>query len=90
MGGKNAGSRNNSGDQDCVICAETKPPHEFPSSTITSSCDHPTASCLDCIKTSIKVDLDSKIWTEIRCLECDVALDYLDIQKYADDETFSR
>lgn len=39
---------------------------------------------------SIKMDLSTKIWTEIRCPECDVFFDYLDIQKYADEETFSR
>lgn len=88
--GANAGSNNDSDEQECVICAETKLPHEFPPFTITSTCNHATGSCLDCIKKSIKADLDSKVWTDIRCPECNVAFDYLDIQKYADDETFSR
>ncbi|KAJ4860872.1 IBR domain, a half RING-finger domain-containing protein [Trichoderma breve] len=32
----------------------------------------------------------SKIWTDIRCPECREFLDYTDIQRYADEETFKR
>lgn len=39
---------------------------------------------------SIRSDLNSKLWTEIRCPECRELLDYVDIQKYADKETFAR
>ncbi|KAH0439626.1 ring finger domain-containing protein [Colletotrichum camelliae] len=35
-------------------------------------------------------DLNSKLWTEIRCPECRELLEYVDIQKYADEETFAR
>ncbi|KAJ3950237.1 uncharacterized protein N0V96_001381 [Colletotrichum fioriniae] len=39
---------------------------------------------------SIKSDLNSKLWTEIQCPECRELLEYVDIQKYADGETFAR
>lgn len=77
-------------DRECVICAETKSTDEFPWSPISASCNHPPSSCLDCVEMSIKTDLNTKIWTEIRCPECSAALDYLGIQQYADEETFSR
>lgn len=80
----------NDSDWECVICAETNLPHEFPQASVTATCNHSPATCLDCVRMSIKTDLDTKIWTEIRCPECAAALDYLDIQKYADEETFSR
>lgn len=77
-------------DRECVICAETKCAEEFPWTPITTSCNHSPSSCLDCVELSIKTDLNTKIWTEIRCPECSAALDYLGIQQYADNETFSR
>ncbi|EFQ31528.1 IBR domain-containing protein [Colletotrichum graminicola M1.001] len=39
---------------------------------------------------SIKSDFNSKLWTDIRCPECRELLEYVDIQKYADEETFAR
>lgn len=77
-------------DRECVICAEAKSSDEFPWAPISASCNHPPSSCLDCVEMSIKTDLNTKIWTEIRCPECSAALDYLGIQQYADAETSSR
>lgn len=77
-------------DRECVICAEAKSADEFPWAPISASCNHTPSSCLDCVEMSIKTDLNTKIWTEIRCPECSAALDYLSIQQYADEETSSR
>ncbi|KAL0941394.1 ring finger domain-containing protein [Colletotrichum truncatum] len=78
------------GSRECPICAETKEPSGFPVLSVTSTCSHPPEACLECLQTSIKSDLNSKLWTEIRCPECRELLEYVDIQKYADDETFAR
>ncbi|KAI5467019.1 hypothetical protein BGZ63DRAFT_341655, partial [Mariannaea sp. PMI_226] len=39
---------------------------------------------------SIESDLNSKLWTEIRCPECREQLEYADIQRYANKQTFMR
>ncbi|KAJ4316851.1 hypothetical protein N0V84_007643 [Fusarium piperis] len=39
---------------------------------------------------SIESDLSSKLWTEIRCPECRELLEYVDIQRYANNQTFTR
>jgi hypothetical protein len=79
-----------SGMRECIICAETKEVSSFPIFSITASCTHQPATCLECVETSIQSDLNSKIWTEIRCPECSEYLEYVDIQKYADEITFGR
>ncbi|KAL6885182.1 hypothetical protein HDV57DRAFT_417085 [Trichoderma longibrachiatum] len=78
------------GDRDCSICADTKEPILFPRFSPTASCEHPPTACLECLEQSIRSDLTSKIWTDIRCPECRGLLDYTDIQRYADEETFKR
>ncbi|KAL7941676.1 hypothetical protein V8C42DRAFT_334447 [Trichoderma barbatum] len=79
-----------SGDRDCLICTDTKEDILFPRFSPTASCTHAPTACLECLERSIRSDLTSKIWTDIRCPECRELLDYTDIQRYADGETFKR
>ncbi|KAL6804654.1 hypothetical protein GGI42DRAFT_300153 [Trichoderma sp. SZMC 28013] len=83
-------SDHDSGDRDCSICTDTKEDILFPRFSPTASCLHPPTACLECLERSIRSDLTSKIWTDIRCPECRELLDYTDIQRYADEETFKR
>ncbi|PKK50637.1 hypothetical protein CI102_4866 [Trichoderma harzianum] len=83
-------SDHDSGDRDCSICTDTKEDILFPRFSPTASCLHPPTACLECLERSIRSDLTSKIWTDIRCPECREFLDYTDIQRYADEETFKR
>ncbi|KAH7156957.1 hypothetical protein EDB81DRAFT_881251 [Dactylonectria macrodidyma] len=78
------------GDLDCVVCTETKATGSFPRFSITGSCTHPPTTCLECIQLSIESDLSSKLWTEIRCPECRELLEYADIQRFANKQTFVR
>lgn len=78
------------GDRDCSICSDTKEEILFPLFSPTASCTHAPTACLECLERSIRSDLTSKIWTDIRCPECRELLDYTDIQRYADEETFKR
>lgn len=80
----------NTGEVECLVCTETKGANAFPRFSITSSCTHPPSTCLDCIQLSIESDLSSKLWTEIRCPECRELLEYADIQRYANNQTFTR
>ncbi|KAL7934902.1 hypothetical protein V8C35DRAFT_300134 [Trichoderma chlorosporum] len=83
-------SDRDSGDRDCSICTDTKEDILFPRFSPTASCTHAPTACLECLERSIRSDLSSKIWTDIRCPECRELLDYTDIQRYADGETFKR
>lgn len=78
------------GKRECIICVETRTAAEFPTLSVTANCTHVPEACLECLRTSIRTDLSSKLWTEIRCPECSELLEYVDIQKYADKETFGR
>ncbi|KAM5351868.1 hypothetical protein ACJ41O_004591 [Fusarium nematophilum] len=78
------------GDRECLVCADTKPVGAFPRFSITSACTHAPGTCLDCVQLSIESDLNSKLWTEIRCPECRELLEYADIQRFANSQTFTR
>lgn len=75
---------------ECVVCADTKDAGGFPRFSITATCTHVSNTCLDCIQLSIESDLSSKLWTEIRCPECRELLEYADIQRYANQQTFAK
>ncbi|KAL6400662.1 hypothetical protein AUP68_16376 [Ilyonectria robusta] len=78
------------GDLECVVCTETKGVGFFPRFSITASCTHSPTTCLECIQLSIESDMSSKLWTEIRCPECRELLEYADIQRFANKQTFVR
>jgi hypothetical protein len=78
------------GDLECAVCADTKHVDAFPRFSIAATCTHPPSTCLDCIQLSIESDLSSKLWTEIRCPECRELLEYADIQRYANKQTFTK
>ncbi|KAF5663420.1 heat shock 70 kDa 12A [Fusarium heterosporum] len=78
------------GDLECIVCADTKHVDAFPRFSVTATCAHPPSTCLDCIQLSIESDLSSKLWTEIRCPECRELLEYADIQRYANQQTFTK
>jgi hypothetical protein len=74
----------------CIICCEdfskiTKRP-----TRISQSCLHYPSTCTDCLAKYIKIELDNKLWNQIQCPECEIALIYEDIRTHADPETFSR
>ncbi|KAH6621558.1 hypothetical protein B0J18DRAFT_411290 [Chaetomium sp. MPI-SDFR-AT-0129] len=79
-----------SGDRECIVCTDTKPVSEFPAAGITKACDHDPTTCLVCVEMSIKSDLTSKLWDEIKCPECRATLEYDDVQRFADEETKER
>jgi hypothetical protein len=79
-----------SGTRACIICTDTKPVSEFPATAITKTCYHAPTACLGCVATSIRTDLNSRLWNEIRCPECRETLEYDDVQRFADDETKER
>ncbi len=76
--------------KECVICIEHKPLNEFPVLSVSSSCEHPPQACLVCVEKSIKVDFENRTWNEIQCPECSARLEYQDVERYADRDTFAK
>jgi len=75
---------------DCIVCAERKEAAEFPGFSITKTCSHSPQTCLDCVAVSIRTDLTTKLWSEVKCTECPELLGHDDIQRFADFKTFQR
>lgn len=63
---------------------------DFPTASVTKACTHEPTTCLACVATSIRTDLNSRLWNEIKCPECRETLEYDDVQRFADDETKER
>lgn len=74
----------------CIICVEDFGSAVSAPERISSACLHEPSVCLECLRTYIKSELDSKIWNQITCPECRILLIYEDIKCLADTETFSR
>ncbi|KAH0559686.1 hypothetical protein GP486_003797 [Trichoglossum hirsutum] len=77
-------------DQECVVCTETLKGTDFPQTRITGTCTHEPATCLGCIAEHIRVQLDSRTWGQLSCPECPEPMVYVDVRRYATEETFQR
>ncbi|KAK3386619.1 hypothetical protein B0H63DRAFT_493359 [Podospora didyma] len=80
------------GTQQCSVCFDEKEISEFPRAAVTRTCKHPPRTCLECMKGTIRAQLESKLWNEIGCPEegCKGILQNDDIQRFADEETNDR
>ena len=75
----------------CIICLEpfsadgVKAPD-----TLSIACQHTPSICYICLSKSIKHDLETKFWDEIKCPQCQTLFIHEDIKRFADEETFTR
>lgn len=77
--------------QECTICLEPHPASHYPMLRLTKDCTHyPQSACLDCISTSIRVEVHSATPCDVTCPDCKAALDFDIVGAYADTETFER
>ncbi|KAL4872866.1 hypothetical protein BDV12DRAFT_126977 [Aspergillus spectabilis] len=75
----------------CIICLEPFSPLGVRApDSISIACHHPSSVCYICLAKSIKHDLETKFWDEIKCPECKTSLIHDDIKRFADEETFAR
>ncbi|KAL5338310.1 hypothetical protein BJX70DRAFT_388699 [Aspergillus crustosus] len=75
----------------CIICLEPFSPLGVKApDSISIACHHPSSVCYSCLAKSIKHDLETKFWDEIKCPECKTLLIHDDIRRFADEETFAR
>ncbi|KAK6448156.1 hypothetical protein ACSS6W_003014 [Trichoderma asperelloides] len=72
---------------ECIVCGDFKEPEDFSSSLITQECKHVPTTCLECLRSTLRSELERKHWEAIKCPQCSAIFKYQDIQKFADDET---
>jgi hypothetical protein len=78
------------GEDACIICLEPFASSVLAPPTVTMACQHPPSVCYGCLAKSIKHDLETKFWDEIKCPECKVLFTHEDVKKFADEATFER
>ncbi|KAL4960814.1 E3 ubiquitin-protein ligase [Aspergillus stella-maris] len=75
----------------CIICLEPFAPDGVRApDTLSIACQHTPSVCYICLAKSIKHDLETKFWDEIKCPECNTLFIHDDVKRFADEETFNR
>ncbi|KAL3433680.1 hypothetical protein BDV09DRAFT_196483 [Aspergillus tetrazonus] len=88
---RKSGPRPKEEPEACIICLEpfsadgVKAPD-----TLSIACQHTPSICYICLSKSIKHDLETKFWDEIKCPQCQTLFIHEDIKRFADEETFTR
>ena len=56
--------------RDCVVCADTRSVHHFPSRPPAPECEHQADVCKRCLRTWIDVQYQTQMWNDIKCPTC--------------------
>lgn len=75
--------------RECMACAETKQPHEFPDQPPTTRCQHPSTTCRTCLNSWIEAELGARSGTGLRCPECQQTMEHREIQAAASAKMFA-
>ncbi|KAL2840205.1 hypothetical protein BJY01DRAFT_218675 [Aspergillus pseudoustus] len=86
----NSSSKVEPGADACIICLEPFAGSVKAPPTVTAACQHSPSVCYGCLAKSIKHDLETKFWDEIKCPECKMLFIHEDVKKFADEATFER
>ncbi|CAD6444594.1 cbdb2440-5f9e-4382-9b39-1985fce29fd3 [Sclerotinia trifoliorum] len=73
--------------RECSICAEEVNLADFPHQ-ISSGCMHDPTCCRTCLSRSIGVQIESKPWDQITCLECPALLSFDNVKSFASEADF--
>ncbi|KAH6684850.1 hypothetical protein F5X68DRAFT_241842 [Plectosphaerella plurivora] len=76
--------------EDCIICTENLPVYRFTAQRTTEDCNHEPRCCFECIQNFIHAMLESRVWTDIRCPECQSNFTYNDFRRLARPDDFAR
>lgn len=74
--------------RECAACTENKHQTDFPIECPTVRCEHLPNTCLECMKTWMRNELDAKGCDGLKCPECPQTLDYHEVKAMASKETF--
>lgn len=73
---------------ECCVCLESFSSIDIQFATITSACKHTAKVCLQCIKSSIKSQIQDLPSDQVSCPMCPELLNYQAVRKFADNRTF--
>ncbi len=73
----------------CTACLEDKPLADFPGTTLTRNCGHPSSLFLECVTSYINSQIQGTTPEHTRCPECEEQLDYDAIRLFANPELFN-
>lgn len=74
----------------CELCYHTRRADMFPFPKTCRNCGIWLPHCLYCISETIKHDIGAFFWRSIVCPSCYAELEYDDVRKYADSDTFEK
>lgn len=77
-------------DIECSICLQGLSVERFPNLRITSSCNHFSDVCVDCLRQSIASQFAINVWDQIYCPICKQRLGYMDMKTHANPDDFER
>lgn len=79
-------------EKDCAICASSKMRTDFPFLPVSRGCNHRPGTCLACLQRWIHAAVTDKAWHDqvVTCPECNSAMEYNEVQLYADQATFAK
>ena len=75
---------------DCTVCLERLEPIAFPKRNITGACNHNPDVCLTCLSASIATQFKNRVWDHIDCPSCGQRLEFIDVNEFADSQTFEK
>lgn len=77
-------------ENECNVCAETKPADDFPASQLTPGCAHPASTCLECVTASVNTHFGTTPSTQISCPECQQHLGMDQVCRFMTEENYAR
>ena len=74
----------------CLVCDESKLLTRFPTNSHVPSHNHNNDVCTECYVSHLEVQVDTKMWDQIACLQCPATLQKDDIKILATAVTWGR
>lgn len=74
----------------CSICMEKCGEDQIPSRPVTAACNHDRDICLACLKQSISIQFEVKMWNQLCCPCCAQLLSHKDVKDFGDPVIFER
>ncbi|KAL4745677.1 hypothetical protein BDW72DRAFT_186260 [Aspergillus terricola var. indicus] len=88
---RKSGPKSEDEPEACIICLEPFSANGLKApDKLSIACQHTPSVCSICLSKSIKHDLVTKFWDEIKCPQCQTLFIHEDIKRFADEETFNR
>jgi hypothetical protein len=77
-------------ERTCTTCQQDLPPSDFPEVVESSNCGHTIDVCTDCWQQWLEVQVGSRPFDRIECIQCNAVLGQEDIRGLASAEVYER